>query len=210
MSEISSDEVVVVRFDTKGEMCATRLLHSPSPPTYSILYCDPPWQYGNSQHNGKGGTTTGGADSHYPTMTFNEMAALDVSSLAADDSLIFMWTSSPHLDQAIKLMEAWDFAYVTVAFVWDKGRVNPGSYTMSQVELCLVGKRGKIPSPRGARNVRQYVSSPRTKHSEKPAEVRHRIEAMFPTQRKLELFARVNAPGWDAWGNEVESDVILA
>lgn len=177
---------------------------------FSILYADPPWQYGNSQHTGKGGKTSGGAETHYPTMSVAEIAALDVVDHVDDDALIFLWTSSPHLDQAIALMPAWGFRFVTVGFVWDKMATNPGSYTLSQCELCLIGKRGKIPQPRGARNVRQLVRVPRGAHSAKPDEVRQRIEAMFPTQRKLELFARGKSPGWAAWGNEIESDVIVA
>jgi N6-adenosine-specific RNA methylase IME4 len=73
----------------------------------------------------------------------------------------------------------------------------------------LIGKRGKIPQPRGARNIRQFVSEMRGEHSAKPEEVRTRIEQMFPTQRKLELFARKPSPGWDVWGNEVESNVLI-
>ena len=75
---------------------------------------------------------------------------------------------------------------------------------MSQCELCLVFKRGKIPEPRGARNVKQYVEAERGRHSTKPEEVRRRISDMFPTQKKIELFARVSAEGWEAWG--LESD----
>ena len=138
-------------------------------------------------------------------MTLDDLKTLNVSSISAQDSLLFMWTTNPHLDQAIDLGKAWGFAWATVAFVWDKVRVNPGFYTMSQCELCLVFKRGKIPAPRGARNIRQMVVSKRGRHSEKPEEVRTRIEEMFPLQLKLELFARVNPPGWDVWGNEVEN-----
>ena len=73
--------------------------------------------------------------------------------------------------------------------------MNPGFYTLSQCELCLVFKRGKIPRPRGSRNVRQLVSAPRGPHSAKPDEVRRRIGLMFPEQRKIELFARVGVGG---------------
>jgi len=86
--------------------------------------------------------------------------------------------------------------------VWDKQKTNPGFYTLSQCELCLVFKRGRIPQPRGARNIRQLVSAGRGPHSEKPAEVRQHIEAMFPTQSRIELFSREHAPGWTAWGLE--------
>ena len=174
---------------------------------FDILYSDPPWEYGNVQHQGKGQPTSGGAATHYPTLSLADLKRLDVPSVCADDALMFMWSSSPHLDQAVDLLRAWGFKWATVGFVWDKQKVNPGFYTMSQVELCLIGKRGRIPTPRGARNVRQFVSEERTTHSTKPEEVRKRIEAMFPTQSKLELFARRRVDSWHAWGNEVESDV---
>ncbi len=131
------------------------------------------------------------------------MKTWDVASISEENCLLFMWSSSPHLDQAIQLGKAWGFQWATVAFVWDKQRPNPGFYTMSQCELCLVFRRGKIPQPRGARNMRQLVQVKRTRHSEKPDVVRERIEKMFPQQRKIELFARKRYQGWDAWGLEI-------
>ena len=77
---------------------------------------------------------------------------------------------------------------------------------MSQCEMCLIFKRGNIPQPRGARNVRQFLSCKRGGHSEKPWLIRDRITEMFPTQSRIELFARQSFPGWDAWGNEVDDD----
>jgi N6-adenosine-specific RNA methylase IME4 len=111
-----------------------------------------------------------------------------------------MWATSPHLEQAIELGKAWGFEYRTVAFIWDKMSHNPGQYTLSNCELCLVFKRGRIPKQRGARNVQQLVRSPRGKHSEKPIEVLQGIEKMFPSQSKIELFARNKPKGWSVWG----------
>ena len=173
---------------------------------YQVIYCDPPWDYkGQTQHGGKGKSDTGSALAHYPTMKLPELIALKpmIDKLADDDCMLFMWTSSPHLDQAIDLIKGWGFKWATIGFVWDKQKVNPGFYTMSQCELCLIGKKGKIPKPRGARNIRQFVSEMRGRHSAKPHEVRLRIEQMFPEQNKIELFARERVEGWDAWGNEV-------
>ncbi len=168
---------------------------------FGVVYADPPWDYrGQLQHAGPGSGDTGGAVRHYPTVTLESLAALEVRRIRARDSLLFMWSSSPHLDQAIALGKRWGFAWATVAFVWDKQRLNPGFYTLSQCELCLVFKHGRIPAPRGARNVRQLVSEKRGAHSQKPEEVRRRIEAMFPEVRKIELFARERAAGWTAWG----------
>lgn len=145
----------------------------------------------------------GGAASHYDSIKLRDLKTLDVCSVSRPDSLLFMWTSSPHLPQAIELGSAWGFSYSTVAFVWDKKSLNPGSYTVSRCEICLVFKRGRIPSPRGSRKERQFVSEKRGEHSAKPSEVRERISAMFPEQKKLELFARTRADGWTSWGNEV-------
>lgn len=172
---------------------------------FDIIYADPPWHYkGQLQHAGSGNGTTGGAIAHYPTIRLRDLKALDVRSIAEDRCLLFMWSSSPHLDQAIRLGRAWGFSWATVAFVWDKQRVNPGYYTMSQCELCLAFKIGCIPQPRGSRNERQLISEPRSIHSQKPDAVRDRIASMFPTARKIELFARKTADGWHNWGLECD------
>jgi len=175
---------------------------------YSIIYADPPWDYkGQKQHTGSKGKDTGGAVSHYSCMGLKDLKDLPVESIAEENCLLFMWSSSPHLDQAIELMKAWGFKYTTIAFVWDKMRVNPGYYTMSQCEICIIGKRGKIPKPRGSRNIRQLIKEKRGKHSVKPHEARIRIHKMFPCHKKAELFARDKTYGWDVWGNEVQSDL---
>lgn len=176
----------------------------PLPPgPFEIIYADPPWDYaGQVQHGGTSAGYTSSAAAFYPTMKESELVALPVRDIAARNALLFLWTTGPQLEVSIRVMTAWGFAYKTIAFVWDKRAVNPGAYTMSQTELCLVGKRGSIPKPRGARNVRQLVSEMRTRHSAKPDEVAARIEAMFPTQTKLEMFARRARDGWTLWGNE--------
>ncbi len=170
---------------------------------FEIIYADPPWDYqGQLQHAGAGSGDTGGAVRHYPTVASSDLAKLRIRDIAAADSLLFLWATNPHLDQAIDLGRAWGFSWATVAFVWDKARVNPGHYTMSQCELCLVFRRGRIPTPRGSRKERQLVRAVREAHSRKPEEVRLRIERMFPDLKKIELFARTNTRGWRVWGLE--------
>jgi len=166
---------------------------------YDIIYADPPWDYdGKKQFDKK--EFIGAAEFEYPTMKTEELKKIQIREISKDDCLLFMWSSNPHLKQAIELGEAWGFEYKTVAFVWDKMRHNPGYYTLSYCELCLVFKKGRIPAPRGSRCEKQLVSSPRGRHSQKPIEISHAIERMFPTQDKIELFARSKAEGWDAWG----------
>lgn len=139
----------------------------------------------------------------YPTLKITDMKRIPLFEIAKDDSLLFMWVTNPHLAQGIELGHAWGFDYRTVAFVWDKMVHNPGKYTMSYCELCLVFKRGRIPGPRGTRNEKQLVRAPRGDHSVKPVEVREAIERMFPTLSRIELFARHKPDNWDVWGLDV-------
>lgn len=175
---------------------------------YDIIYADPCWDYkGQSQTGKKSKVTgknvlTGGALSHYGTVVTPDLKTLDVKSIAKKDCLLFMWTSSPHLDQAIELLKSWGFKYVTIGFVWYKERTNPGYYTMSQCEICIIGRRGRIPKPRGTRNERQFLSELRGEHSAKPDEIANRIHRMFPTLDKIELFARTARDNFDCWGDE--------
>ena len=182
---------------------------------FSIIYADPPWHYNGKLQYDSSATINGnkgwkkdifisGAAFEYPTIKTCEMKTLDVCSIVEDDSLLFMWTTNPHLAQAIELGKAWGFDYKTVAFVWNKMNHNPGQYTLSYCELCLLFKRGKIPKPRGARNIKQLLNIPRTIHSSKPNEVADNIVKMFPTQKRIELFARRKRKKWDVWGLEAD------
>lgn len=173
-------------------------------PPYQIIYADPPWNYGGQRQHNAHGDDTGGADSHYPVLTDTDMVGMDVARLTdPDGTLLFLWTTGPMVPRSLAVMDGWGFKYATMAFVWYKQVTNPGAYTMSQTEFCVVGKIGKIPQPRGARNVRQFLSSKREGHSVKPKEIQERINLMFPTQNKIELFARTMVPGWDAWGIDI-------
>lgn len=173
---------------------------------YDIIYADPPWQYKSKECLAKKSILNGKMNYHYHTMGLETLKALDIKRLCAKDCLLFLWVVSPMLDDCINLLKSWGFKYATIGFVWNKGNPNPGNYTLSQCEICLIGKRGQIPKPRGARNIRQYYEEKKSRHSSKPDEIRKRVDAMFPCQNKIELFARQYAEGWDCWGNEAPED----
>jgi len=186
---------------------------------YQVIYADPPWDYGGKMQYDK--TTIkdenigferkifiSSAAFKYPTLKLNVLKELDIPSIAADDCLLFMWTTGPQMANSIELGEAWGFEYKTVAFVWDKMVHNPGRYTLSQTEFVLAFKKGKFPHPRGARNVKQLITSHRGEHSVTPTSVIDGITKMFPEQKKIELFARNNYYGWDNWGLEIPDNKI--
>ena len=125
------------------------LPQSPPKGKFNILYLDIPWQYRDKRKDGK---TRCGAENHYDTLSYEELLNLDVESIAADNSVIFLWSCWPLLKThcPIKLMEAWDFSYVSLSFNWVKTYPNgkifhgPGAYTKGSSEFCLMGKRGKV------------------------------------------------------------------
>lgn len=171
---------------------------------YDIIYADPPWAYlwGKGKDGGRFAP-----ERHYPTMEVDEICRLPVRDLRAENCALFLWATMPTLPDALKVMNAWGFKYKTGAFTWVKVRkdgqplAGAGSYTKSNVELCLLGMRGHIKA--ADKTVRQIVMAPRRGHSRKPPEVRDRIVALFGDRPRIELFARDAVPGWDAWGNEV-------
>jgi len=201
--------------DVKNRTIRTHLpkdWYPPLPKTkFDVIYADPPWHYNGKLQFDKTSKDQESLDPSkkifistpgfkYPTLKTEKLKQIPIQNIANDNCILFMWTSNPHLAQAIELGKAWGFEYRTVAFVWNKGVHNPGKYTLSYCELCLLFKRGKIPTPRGARNVKQIINVPRGKHSEKPKEVREGIEAMFPQQKRIELFARKKITKWNNWG----------
>lgn len=181
---------------------------------YSIIYADPPWDYNGKMQFDRSSKSVdkiiitknifiSAADFKYPTLKIEVLRQIPIVDIEEDNCLLFLWVTNPHLEQGLSLGKAWGFEYRTVAFVWDKLVHNPGQYNLSYCELCLLFKRGKIPTPRGTRNEKQLVRVKRGNHSEKPSEVRESIERMFPTQNKIELFARSKKSGWDSWGLDI-------
>jgi N6-adenosine-specific RNA methylase IME4 len=170
------------------------------------ILADPPWRFAVRSPKGEGRS----ACQHYPTnLTLDELATLPVVGIAAADAWLFLWATTPMLPAALRLMTAWGFAYSGNAFCWVKQNrsgvgfhVGLGFTTRKNVELCLLGKRGR---PRIlAHDVRELIVAPRREHSRKPDEQYARIERLVAGPY-VELFARQQWPGWIAWGNQTNA-----
>jgi N6-adenosine-specific RNA methylase IME4 len=168
-----------------------------------VILADPPWRYSFSRSKSRK------VENHYPTMSVSDIEALNVAGVAAADSILFLWATAPKLREALSVMDAWGFQYVTQA-VWDKGLIGMGYYFRGQHELLLVGRRGNPGVPAQSARVSSVIQSRRGRHSSKPVAVYGIIEAMYPTAKRLEMFARSARAGWDVWGNEVESVTLAA
>jgi N6-adenosine-specific RNA methylase IME4 len=176
---------------------------------YPVILCDPPWAYHCYDDSD---AAHGAARSHYHTMPTKQIAALSIADLAAKDCALFLWTTDPLIPEALQVMDAWGFRFVTVAFYWVKLNKDGspwfglGHYTRGNPEQCLLGLRGR--PARQAKDVAKLIMSGRREHSRKPDEQYGRIMRLYDGPY-LELFARHRWPGWDVWGNEVESTVAM-
>jgi N6-adenosine-specific RNA methylase IME4 len=175
---------------------------------YDIAYVDPPWQYYGSP------IKDAAAGKHYPLMSLEQLAALDVRAILNKRAAAFVWATCPRLQFAIKLIEAWGLHYRGVAYVWVKvnkagriisGQGVPPTFTKPTTELLLSATTTPTGRPFPILDLAQsqVVLAPRGRHSEKPAVFRDRIESLCGRRSRIELFARSTTPGWDAWGAEV-------
>ena len=181
--------------------------------TYDVVVADPPWSYTGAQDK------WAAAAKQYRTQPDDWIAGLDVAGLLTRRGVLFLWATCPRLDAGMSMVGRWGLTYRGVAFVWIKTKkseplvpigaqgVRP-STVKPTTELVLVASKvaeGR-PMPLADEAVRQVVLAPKSAHSEKPEAVQERIEAMYPTASKIELFARRRRPGWDAWGDQVPLD----
>lgn len=79
--------------------------------------------------------------------------------------------------------------------------MNGGNHTRANTEDVLIATRGTGLERQHA-GIKQVVYSPLGAHSEKPWEVRHRLELLYGDVPRIELFSRSAATGWSHWGNQ--------
>lgn len=174
---------------------------------YDIIYADPPWRYSDKlKMQGAQGFIRGAA-SFYETMSLSEIKQLPINNITSKNAVLFLWVTMPFLNKAEEVMNAWGFKFKTCGFTWvkktksGKNHIGMGHYTRGNAELCLIGIKGKG-LKRIVSNVSQIVESEIRKHSQKPDEVRDKIEQLYGNLPRIELFARGNIENWDCWGDE--------
>lgn len=192
----ASDEKLSVR-DLRREILAVKIESTNILPNgkYRIVYADPPWTYGNDR-------TFYGGDiiNHYPMMSIKDICALNIRDITEENSVLFLWVTSPILEESFEVIKAWGFKYKT-SFVWDKIKHNMGHYNSVRHELLLVCTRGSC-TPDVKKLFDSVQSIERTEHSAKPEYFREIIDTIYPRGKRIELFARKKTQGWEVFGNE--------
>lgn len=176
---------------------------SPALPTskYRVIYADPPWKYGNTMPN-----SFGDQADHYALLSVPEICEIPVVDLAEDNAVLFLWVTSPILEESFEVIHSWGFQYKAL-FIWDKQNHVMGHYNSVRHEMLLVCTRGSC-QPDVHKLFDSVVSEPRTEHSRKPETFRTIIDTLYPHGKRIELFARGEYEGWDVYGNETKSSPI--
>lgn len=212
-------------FDLRGNIVATHFdgrvgswPFSPlRPMSYDLIMVDAPTQTVMRSKKGEAKSP----ERHYPTMPWDQIAALPVHQLASDNAVLFMWCTwkdilyggDPRLhyrdhDASVSrvgaCIKAWGFRFVTGgAWLKRKSRggiaFGPGYRARSACEPFLLAVYG---SPKNSRAHRNFIDGLARGHSEKPEEAYRWCETYVPGARRVELFSRTARPGWDTWGNE--------
>jgi N6-adenosine-specific RNA methylase IME4 len=187
---------------------------------FATVVADPPWNVKAGRALGAyvldgdrqlfGPTSAGSRPLSYPSMTVEQIAALPVASVTADNAHLYLWTINRYVDEAFDVARAWGFKYSTL-LTWAKNPMGGGlggCYGIS-TEFVLFCRRGSLAAKVDIRTTwfnwkRPYNERGKPKHSAKPAAFFDMVEQVSPGPY-LEMFARENRPGWSAWGNECES-----
>jgi len=138
----------------------------------------------------------------YPTMPLEQIQALPIASIAADNSVLFLWTTQAFLPKSFNILSQWGFKYQrTIA--WDKqnGMCLFGFH--HRTEFCLFGYKGKIEMYPRRKAIPTVFQAKSERHSAKP-DCFYDMVSVFGTPY-ADIFARKERHGWDVWGNEVES-----
>lgn len=177
--------------------------------TYDIILADPPWTYGyNKAAAGSAKAGRGCANSQYSLLKNSDIAKMPIQELSDPNGcILFLWSSFALLEDCMAVQRGWGFKHKS-GMVWTKGcksdfekdKSGVGFWFRSNAEPMLLGVSGRKPMTRRT-NAVNHMRTEQLGHSVKPDTLQDIIDKTWPDARKLELFARRNRPGWDAWGN---------
>ena len=173
---------------------------------YNLIYADPPWK------QSKGGKkkvreNSSGKSLDYPVCSIEEIKRHleQAVSITENDSILFLWTIDKYLFEAQQMAEELGYK-LHARMIWDKVTGIPAAFTVRYGhEYLLYMYKGKLmPVALGERGkIHTVFREMAQRHSQKPQIAYEIIERLYPTTRKIELYARNYRDGWDCWGNEV-------
>lgn len=177
---------------------------------FATIVADPPWS------PDLGGTWGARVDKGRPQRFYKTMALADIKALtvpSAPQAHLYLWATTAHIDWGFEVARAWGFEPVTT-LTWCKPGLGVGRFRCNTEHVIVARKGSRHGNPFGQGGRHQQATEgtwfewSRGRHSQKPAEFYDLVERLSPGPY-LEMFARERRLGWSAWGNEVDSDVLI-
>lgn len=185
---------MLVKIAKEGERSHVKKAPALPDGVFNVIYADPPWQYSNAGFSMS-------AEKQYPVMPTDEICNMSLPEISKN-AILFLWTTNPLLQDALKVVQSWGFEYKT-NIVWIKKRHTAGFYVFGQHELLLICVRGSmLPDEKG--KIKSIVEGENDVHSRKPEIFYSIIEKMYPSGKYIELFARNKRSKWISWGNQCD------
>ena len=192
---------------------------------FEVIYADPPWDQkagrkldGYKNVDGKqvwNSKETKTEDLPYPTMSLDEIAAMNVKSIAAKDAFLFIWVTNKYLQKSEKVIESWGFRYIA-CITWKKKKMGGGLGGVVRItsEYLLFCRRGNLKAagsiPESVVEAKRPYVDGKPKHSKKPECFAEMINEVSPAGvNKLEMFARDIRDGWNLFGNEIPNSIVI-
>ena len=173
---------------------------------YDLVVADPPWQ---QTRGGKKAVrkNSSGKPLDYPVCSLSEIweHLKAANNLTEENAMLFLWTIDKYLFDAEMIAKSFGYK-LHARMIWNKVTGIPAAFTIRfGHEYLLYMYRGKlIPVNTAERGKIHSVFTEQVKrHSQKPDIAFEIINRLYPSLRKLELYARNERPGYDCWGNEV-------
>lgn len=177
---------------------------------YDLIYADPAWKQQQAGKKKVRPNSSGGV-LPYQVITLAEIKSIlkEHTDNTNENSILFLWTIDKYLFEAQKIAEELGYK-LHARMIWNKVTGIPAAFTIRYGhEYLLYMYRGKlIPVAHEERGkIHSVFTEQVKKHSQKPEIAYQIIERLYPSQKKLEIFARQKRDGWDAWGNEVPTEM---
>jgi N6-adenosine-specific RNA methylase IME4 len=152
---------------------------------FDVIVVDPPWPYPDHKTD-------------YPSMPLDDIRALPIHRLAADDAVLFLWVTNAMLRYVYPLLDAWGFVEKTI-LTWHKPKPGIGTYLRSTTEHAVLAIRGKpeIMLTTQTTLLRATGREP----GRKPDEFYDLVTSLC-RGRRLDMFARETRKGWTTWGSD--------
>lgn len=179
---------------------------------YTLILSDPPWKIGKGGKKNERPNSSGG-ELDYPVISLEDIQGhlLSATRHCEDNAVMFLWTIDKYLHEAEQMMRILGWK-LHARMIWNKVTGIPAAFTIRYGhEYLLYYYRGKLlPVALEERGKIHSVFTEQVKrHSQKPEIAYQIIERLYPTTKKLEMYARVKRPGFEVWGNELPNDVEL-